>query len=485
MWKISAPLLGPLFPEETVIRSMTTTATTHPTSKVHSLEWLAAKQYATLCCLGLVDHHVEYLPSLPTQVRRKILFFFQQSFGSEELLMSLLEPGDITELNFSKVNSKINCNFMEAVRVCASLETLNMRAWRRGDVSDILQCTAPSLLTLNLSRSEAHVGDAEMFAIGSSCTNLIELNVARNDRVSDVGLFAIANCCTRLRTLDMSYLEVSSASFTKIMTSCLDLSSLNIKGCTGIISIAGGIGARRASLTSLNAKGVIKVPSFEWKAYLGPIFQRLRNLRMGDTTFDVSFFTPHTQDDGLEYALEVLDMSWCDGDSGGEESMLEKRKALPALIRKCTRLRKFKSRACDYVGDDAVLALADSCPYLEQANLARCHKIGDVAWERLSLNCPKINDLDISWSSATSESIEKILKHCPRLQRFSMEGCKQEVPEIEEAILGLNELVWINFSWVNSCSAAFANKLVSMKPDLCVCDYYGEQIKGKLFEAKE
>ena len=94
-------------------------------------------------------------------------------------------------------------------------------------------------------------------------------------------------------------------------------------------------------------------------------------------------------------------MSWCDGDTGDDESMLEKRKALPSLIRKCRRLRKFKSRACEYVGDDAVLALADSCPYLEQANMARCHKIGDLAWERLSLNCPKINVflhlIDLRW----------------------------------------------------------------------------------------
>ena len=44
----------------------------------------------------------------------------------------------------------------------------------------------------------------------------------------------------------------------------------------------------------------------------------------------------HHKDDGLEYALEVLDMSWCDGDTGDEESMLEKRKALPSLIRKCS-----------------------------------------------------------------------------------------------------------------------------------------------------
>ena len=34
-------------------------------------------------------------------------------------------------------------------------------------------------------------------------------------------------------------------------------------------------------------------------------------------------------------------------------------------------------------------------------------------------------------------------------------------------------------AWVNSCDEKWAHKVVQLKPDLCIVDYYGEEIRGK------
>ena len=61
-----------------------------------------------------------------------------------------------------------------------------------------------------------------------------------------------------------------------------------------------------------------------------------------------------------------------------------------------------------------------------------------------------------------------------------MEGCKSsDVAHIEALIVNAKALKHVSMAWVNSCDERWAHKVVQLKPDPCIVDYYGEEIRGK------
>ena len=64
-----------------------------------------------------------------------------------------------------------------------------------------------------------------------------------------------------------------------------------------------------------------------------------------------------------------------------------------------------------------------------------------------------------------------------------MEGCKSsDVAHIEALIVNAKALKHVSMAWVNSCDEKWAHKVVQLKPDLCIVDYYGEEIRGKEYQ---
>ena len=61
-----------------------------------------------------------------------------------------------------------------------------------------------------------------------------------------------------------------------------------------------------------------------------------------------------------------------------------------------------------------------------------------------------------------------------------MEGCKSsDVAHIEALMVNAKALRYVSMAWVNSCDERWAHRIVQLKKDLCIVDYYGEEIRGK------
>ena len=145
------------------------------------------------------------------------------------------------------------------------------------------------------------------------------------------------------------------------------------------------------------------------------------------------------------------------------------------------KLTIFKSRACDYVTNDVVFELATTCSSLEHVNIARCNCVQDDTITLLAQNnSSTLSSLDIAWSKASDVSIKIVFDKCKKLFILNMEGCKSsDVAHIEALIVNAKALKHVSMAWVNSCDEKWAHKVVQLKPDLCIVDYYGEEIRGK------
>ena len=433
-----------------------------PTQHVHTLEWLAAKKYAALCVTGMVDHHIQYISTFPHEIRKKILFFVQRTSVDEAVLCSLLSPGDVRTLDFSSVPMSTNVDFSRVLQLCPLLTSLNISNWKLGKIPEILRQSL-TLKSINVGCS-INFQDSDLIAICQSCPNLTYLDLSRNDSLSDVGIVALASTCTQLVGLKITYVDgITETGLHRLLETCTNLETLNIKGGSGISSVC----RPAPSLTSLNAKSLSSIKSHDWQTLLRPRFDKFKSLKMGETAFSLPQFEPFYTTVSV-CALQELDISWNAGTT----------EALVALLERSPYLTKMKARACEYVNDAVVVALAGNCPRLEHLNIARGCEITDGPLSELAKVCVELKDVDISWSKATNISIGELLLNCTRLKRFSMAGCKQNVLDLRDHILALNGLIWLNLSWVNSCSAKFAQDLVNVKTNLCVSDYYGEEIRG-------
>ena len=261
------------------------------------------------------------------------------------------------------------------------------------------------------------------------------------------------------------------------MQDCVHLKSINIKGNVKIeLSPYIQLGMDKQDqreLKEINMKQVRGVSAAQINQIISNNVNSLEIIKMGDTEFNLSLLPYENMNDVLP--LKKLDLSWCEDCNT---------KTLINFIKKCPNLLSFKTRACEYVTNDVILALASNCHHLQQVNISRCNNVQDNAIIALAKNNFKtLTSLDIAWSKCTNESITVILEFCKKLCILSMEGCKSSnVIEIETSILQLDALKHIRMAWVNSCDDKWAKKVVKAKPNLCIVEYYGEEICGKLYD---
>jgi hypothetical protein len=467
---------------------------------MQTLEWLAAKQYSALLSLNLVPEHVCHLSTLPEAVKRKIVFYLQNAIGCapepyhQQILEELVQRCNI-EVSLELTNSNNENNkelWLNVLKKCRSMTNKNginlvgltCKYWKQS-LQNFFQ-GVNTLQYINISGYQYENADETMFVIAQSCPNLTSINLSRCEALTDIGLLALLEYCKKMMSINLSYVEyITSKSFLKIIQDCPNVTSINIKGNTCIemypfiqffeeTQNEDSRNGKRFELLELNMKQVRGVSGKQINDIVSRNLNTLEILKMGDTNFNLNLLNIQNYN-RKTLPLQKLDISWCEDCSTTQ---------LISLIEKCPNLKSFKSRACEYVTNDVILALASTCFALEQVNISRCKDIFDDAIILLvKNNCKTLKNLDIAWSKCTNESISFALNYCKYLCILNIEGCKSsDVSEIERLIIQSPLLKYISMAWINSCDDVWAHKIVAEKNTLCIVDYYGEEIRGRLYD---
>ena len=101
-------------------------------------------------------------------------------------------------------------------------------------------------------------------------------------------------------------------------------------------------------------------------------------------------------------------------------------RGLCLLGRACgSRLLSLDISFCPRLKDTGLIALVHECPQLLQLQLAHC-RFSDAAIERLVRSCAGLRTLDCSWngSGITDRGVRAIGKHCLRLEKLALNGCR-------------------------------------------------------------
>ena len=466
---------------------------------MQTLEWLAAKQYSALLSLNLIPEHVCHLSTLPEAVKRKIVFYLQNAIGSapepyhQQMLEELVKRCKI-EVSLELTNSNNENNkelWLNILKKCRSMNKnginligLTCKYWEQS-LQKYFQ-DVNTLQYIDISGYKYGNADETMFVIAQSCTNLTSINLSRCDALTDIGLLALLEYCKKMKSINLSYVEyITSKSFLKIIQDCPNVTSINIKGNTCIEMYSSiqffegnqnedNRNSKRFELLELNMKQVRGVSDKQINDIVSRNLNTLQILKMGDTNFNLNLL--NIQNHNIKtLPLQKLDISWCEDCDTMQ---------LISFILKCPNLTSFKSRACEYVTNDVILTLASTCCTLEQVNISRCKDITDDAIILLvKNNCKTLKNLDIAWSKCTNESISFALNYCKLLRILNIEGCKSsDVSEIGRLIIKSPLLKYISMAWINSCDDVWAHKIVAEKNTLCIVDYYGEEIRGRLYD---
>ncbi|KAL6868150.1 hypothetical protein ACP4OV_014995 [Aristida adscensionis] len=245
-----------------------------------------------------------------------------------------------------------------------------------------LKISGSSLRSLSLYCCSC-ITDDGLEQVSTGCPNLLIVELHSCFNITDRGLESLSKGCHALKSLNIgSSLGISDRGISAIFSNCSSICTVIISGCRRL----SGVGFRGCPST-------------------------LRFLEAESCMLSTDGLSDVVSGGGLEYLnLQKL------GSTAGLDVL--------GNLAFAKNLRFLNLRACRYLTDDSVIAIASGCPLMKEWNLAVCHGIHLAGWSAIGLYCNKLRVLHVNRSRhLCDQGLLALGNGCVCLEVIHINGC--------------------------------------------------------------
>ncbi|XP_030836183.1 uncharacterized protein LOC578435 [Strongylocentrotus purpuratus] len=345
---------------------------------------------------------------------------------------------------------------------------------------------------LDLS-NKAGIPSDVLGSVFQRCNLLCGITFRGRDEVSASEIQAIIDHCPNVPSLEFGFVRtMQDDQFSLLIGSCRSLTSLNMEGCDGITDSLISRLILLPKLRCLNLSHCTKLTD-------GAVFEIARfcdHLEELDidgipwiTDIAVTMLCDERQAklrclrlDGAELTdisihhavqcpnLEELSSSFCEQLTDHSLTMLKKWKKPVRL-----RLQKGKEFSEEALANLFISPQMSNLTYLD---LSECSELRDPGLINIATRCPLLTHLAIEWCWFISDvGLVQVLDNCSLLKHLDLIGlhailghCLADVPT------KLPQLDFLDLRQCNRITDAMLVQIVSMKHNLVIMNYYGEEV---------
>ncbi|XP_041018732.1 F-box/LRR-repeat protein 3 [Juglans microcarpa x Juglans regia] len=343
---------------------------------------------------------------------------------------------------------------------CLTRLTLSGATGLRHSGLELLLRACPRLEAVDVSYCWGY-GDMEASAI-SCAKGLRELRMDKCLGVTDVGLAKIAVGCGKLERLSLKWcMEISDLGVDLLCKKCLDLKSLDVS---------------YLKLTSESLRSIASLPKLEVLAMSGCAF---------------------VDDVGLQFLenrcplLQVIDISRCEfltysglqSVARGHNGLLQLNAGcclsrLPATVLHCLKdMKNLNTIRIDgaRVSDSSLEIISSNCKSLVEIGLSKCVGVTDMGIMQLVSGCVDLKIVNLTCCrSITDAAISALAKSCWKLVCLKLESCdkvtEKSLNQLGSCCLGLEEIDLTDCSGVDDKGLKYlsgCSELLCLKLGLC------------------
>ncbi|XP_054794119.1 F-box/LRR-repeat protein 3-like [Prosopis cineraria] len=195
---------------------------------------MSLKELSLRKCLGVTDEALSFLVSKHKDLR-KLDITCCRKITHLSIASIVNSCKNLTSLRMESCTLVPRKAFVVIGQQCDSLEELDLTDNEIDDegLRSISRCSRLSSLKLGIC---LNITDKGLAYVGKSCSKLKELDLYRSTGITDLGISAIACGCPRLETINVAYCtDITDGSLISL-SKCLELKTLEIRGCLLVTS---------------------------------------------------------------------------------------------------------------------------------------------------------------------------------------------------------------------------------------------------------
>jgi F-box/leucine-rich repeat protein 2/20 len=128
-----------------------------------------------------------------------------------------------------------------------------------------------------------------------------------------------------------------------------------------------------------------------------------------------------------------------------------------------------------FIGDDALIKLAETCRGIKKINLKSCISISDKSVEAIAKNCRQLEEIDLSWCDVSEKSLFFLGDYSKKLKRVSVRSCYITDTSVLYLLTNCPDLRILGFAWCKSLTDLTLEAIERKCPKAEILDIRGNE----------